>query len=184
MTINSIPHFGEIDINNLNTVYDGELIFNDNPVVLDCWFSSWIDGAEKEFTQIDEAALNQLIDSLKNLPALIAIADKAYKNDFEEGGETRETYIEHHLDVLDEHVLEKLLVDTDKKLSRDRQLLSALHLVRVGFYPFNPDSYIVFDYKIGKHCTLCVTPEEEVTNYLVVVAMNDKQEILHVTVES
>jgi Protein of unknown function (DUF2004) len=184
MALKTIPYFGEIDINNLSAVYDGELMFKDNPVVLDCWFAGSVDGAEKQYKQINDSLLSQLIDSLENLPVLIALADAAYKSDFKEGGETKEDYIDHHLEELDQDVLEKLLVDADTTLSKDRQLLSKLHLVRVGFYPFDPNRFIVFDYKIGKHCTLCATPDEEITNYLVVVRMNDKKEILHVTTES
>jgi hypothetical protein len=184
MTIKSVPYFGEFDIDNLDEVYDGVFTYKDNTVVLDCWFLIWINDSEKRFTQISETQLNQLIETLNNLPALIAITESAYKSDFEKSGQTTESYVNDHLEDLDTDVLETLLVNADKTLPKSRQLLSKLHLVRLGFYPFNPDKFLVFDYKIGKHCTLCDSPEEEITNQLLVVVINDKKEIVHITAES
>ena len=62
---------------------------------------------------------------------------------------------------------------TDTSKSKEERFLSALKLVRVGFYP-GEENYAVWDYTIGR----------DITDMLVVVNTDNKGTIQYVTWEN
>ena len=98
--------------------------------------------------------------------------EAAFKADYEEEGDTKE-YVNFHFEELDASEIDKVLVGTDASKSKEERLLSALKLVRVGFYP-GKENYAVWDYTIGR----------DITDMLVVVNTDNKGTIQYVTWES
>ena len=78
-----------------------------------------------------------------------------------------------HFEELDASVIDKALVGTDASKSKEERLLSALKLVRIGFYP-GKENYAVWDYTIGR----------EIADMLVVVNTDNTGKINYVTWES
>jgi len=81
--------------------------------------------------------------------------------------------VNFHFEELDASEIDKVLVGTDASKSKEERLLSALKLVRVGFYP-GKENYAVWDYTIGR----------DITDMLVVVNTDNKGTIQYVTWES
>jgi len=66
------------------------------------------------------------------------------------------------------------LKDTDKNLSIDRQILSILKLRRIGFYPYDNEAFAILDFVL----------DEDISQYILVVIMNDSKSVDHITMES
>lgn len=160
----TLPYFGEIDLDELDNYYDVDIEFEGEPIQLD--INSESGSADKE-----------LMDTVKmfieNLSAYKVKANEAIIADFK-NDETVKDYIDHHLEVIDEDESDIILKDTDKKLSKEEQLLSLLHLVRVGFYLDDQEEFAVFDFTIGR----------EITDYLVVVKFNRQGGVEYIEMES
>ena len=62
----------------------------------------------------------------------------------------------------------------DNTKDASEQLLSLIHLKRVGIYPENDSNFATIDYTIG----------EEITQYLIVVVVQESGDIDYITMES
>lgn len=93
----------------------------------------------------------------------------------DENTDTVKTYVDHHLTEVPEEELAGCIDFSNSSITPERQLINALQLVRVGFYPDEgEDQVAVFDYSLGF----------DITNYLIVIFINEKGELDHMTMES
>ena len=126
---NQLTFFGSIDTENLEEYYEVDIEFNGSTIQIDINFENKtvdnkvIELIEKQLTNIKE--LNS-----KNLMEI----DKDYNNN----GSS--------FDYADE------LID-ELELNNIEEIITGLHLVRIGFYPEVENTGIVSDYTIGKELT-------------------------------
>jgi hypothetical protein len=165
-----MPYFGELDLTSLDDCYDTEIELEGRLIRLDLNFEHESIAAER----MDMA--NKLLENLaKTNAANLAVIETGLEveADFEGPGVVR-TYIEHHLKVVDEKQLVKVIDWKNSNSSPAQQLRSKLLLVRVGLHPENTNDFAVFDYSIG----------EDITQYLIVMNLNERGELHHMTMES
>jgi len=166
MSSYALPHFGELDLSNLDEYYDVEIEFNGKEVDLDLNF---------EKKTVDPARLDIIKKFLENLPEFDQKNKKYINEDFEgEDTDTVATYVEHHMEELDEEELGDIIDFENKAVEPERQFVNALHLVRVGFYPHGEDQFAIFDYSIGR----------EITDYLIVIFTDENGDLEYMTMES
>ncbi|OQP58135.1 hypothetical protein A3860_07355 [Niastella vici] len=166
MSSYTLPHFGEIDLSNLDEYYDVEIEMNGKEVDLDLNF---------EKKTVDPARLDIVKKFLEKLPEFDQKNKKYIVEDFEgEDNDTVATYVEHHLEELDEDELGEIIDFKNEAVEPEKQFIDALHLTRVGFYPDGDDQFAIFDYSIGR----------ELTDYLVVIFTDENGELEYMTMES
>ena len=158
-----ITYFGEVEINSPQETTEGKVTLDNHQIELDLNFY----GGVPEYDWVAE--YENYINGLEQHKADVEVAIRA---DYEEEGDVKE-YIDFHLEELDAATVEKILAGTDTSESKEERLLSALKLVRIGFYPGN-ENYAVWDYTIGR----------EIADMLVVVNTNSTGKINYVTWES
>lgn len=158
-----ITYFGEVEINSPQETTEGMVTIDNHQVELDLNF---YDGVP------DHDWVEEYENYVKDLGQHKAAVETAIRADYEEGGHVKE-YVDFHLEELDAATVEKVLAGTDASESKEKRLLSALKLVRIGFYPGN-ENYAVWDYTIGR----------EITDMLVVVNTDNTGKINYVTWEN
>ncbi|MGN8069735.1 DUF2004 domain-containing protein [Mucilaginibacter sp. SG564] len=163
MIIN-LPFFNELDSDSLTDYYEIDIDLEQNQIQLDINFDE---------TNIEPGRLAVLKSYLDDLPKIIDTAKKEIFNDFDQGDAVKE-YLTFHTEELDQSDLDKLLKNTDKNLSIDLQLLSILKLRRIGFYPDEEEEFAILDFILDK----------DISQYILVVKMNDNKTLDHITMES
>jgi hypothetical protein len=159
-----LPYFSEIDLNSEEDYYKVDIDFEDHNIQLDINIES---------TPTSIAKLEIVKSIIENLAIYNDKSKKAITTDFKKGGDVRD-YIEHHIEDIDNDELEAILKDHDKSLPVDEQLLSLMHLKRIGFYLDDEEQYAIFDYTIGR----------EITQYVIVVKFDNNGNIEYLTMES
>ena len=161
-----LPHFGQLDSENVDEYYDTTIKLHDSDIRVDLNFES--SSIETSRLEIARRFIEQIADfDYKN--------KKYIEQDFKDkDADTVKTYIEHHLDELGDDELNELIDASNKKLSRQEQLLKKLQLVRMGLYPDSEEQFAIFDYSIG----------EEITQYLVVLFVDEFGNLDYITMES
>jgi len=161
-----LPHFGYIHPNNIEDYYSAEITYHDNKIQFDINF----DETTTDFITLDK--IKNVIERLEKFEE----KNKRYiLHDFHnENGETVSSYIEHHLEEIDESTLSKLIDFTDSSKSREEQLVDQLKLIRVGIYPNYAEHFITFDYSLG----------ENITPYLVVINTKENGNLCEILMES
>jgi hypothetical protein len=125
MSSYTLPHFGEINPAALEDYYDATIEFQGKEVDLDLNFGN---------KTIDTARLDIVRKFIDNLADLDRKNKEYIDQDFKnEVCDTVATYIEHHLEDLNENELAEVIDPGNKSIDPKRQLINALHLVRVGF---------------------------------------------------
>lgn len=162
----NLPHFGNLQTENLDEYYDVDIEFNGNEIQIDLNF---------ENKRID----SKRMDIVKQFIECLVTYDKQNKlyidRDFnDEDSDTVKTYLEHHLEEVDKDELAELIDISDNTREPIKQLMDKFHLVRVGLYPDSEDQFAVFDYSIG----------QEITQYLVVINTNENGELDYMAMES
>jgi len=161
-----LPHFGQLDTDNLEEYYEASIVMNDTEIQIDLNFES---------NTVDTALLDTAKRFIEQLPDFDFRNKKLIEQDFQDpSADTVKTYIEHHLDELGEDELDELIDDGNKKISPEIQLLKQFRLVRMGLYPGNEDQFAIFDYSIGP----------DYTQYLVVLFTDDNGKLSYITMES
>lgn len=160
-----LPGFGMITLNNLEKEYDAGVMINDKTISLDLNFEAT--SIPKKNLSLVKKVLNNISDYQRKTRA--AVVEDA--ND--EDGITRE-YLDFHIEELIENELQELLGHISSERKRRKKIFKLLQLTRIGFYPEEEQNYAVFDYTIG----------DELTNYLLVVVINQNDEIGFITMES
>ena len=158
-----ITYFGEVEINSPQETTEGTVTIDNLQIELDLNF---YDGVP-EYDWVEEYG-----NYIKDLEQHKADVEAAIRADYEDGGDVKE-YVDFHFEELDASVIDKALVGTDASKSKEERLLSALKLVRIGFYP-GKENYAVWDYTIGR----------EIADMLVVVNTDNTGKINYVTWES
>jgi hypothetical protein len=159
-----VNHFGALDTNSLEEYYEVTIPFKDKSISIDLNFDE---------DTVSESKLKVVNLFLEQLQLQDSVAKLAIQKDYKDGNAVAE-YIEHHLDVLTSEELNAVFASIDATLSNEDNILAALHLKRVGFYPDEENQFAVFDYTIDK----------ELTDYLVVVNFRKDGKIDHITMES
>ncbi|HMG07129.1 MAG TPA: DUF2004 domain-containing protein [Mucilaginibacter sp.] len=159
-----LPFFNELDSESLTDYYEVDIDIEQDKVQLDINFDE---------TNIDPAKLDTLKKYLDEPQAIINIAKKEIFNDFENGEDVKE-FLTYHIEELDQSELDNLLNHADKTLSLEQQILSILKLRRIGFYPDDDDIFAVLDFVLS----------EDISQYILVVKMNDSKTVDHITMES
>ncbi len=160
----TIKHFEEIDINNIEGYYSKEIKVDSNLIDVDLNF---------ETQKLDTEQIQKLNSFLTNIKGII---DKSWKwilNDFKNGEDVNE-YISFHLDDFFAEAPEEILKGTDPLLDNKDRFLQTLKVNRIGVYPSSPDHYLVIDWMINP----------ELSNYILVVNVNENFELGYITVES
>lgn len=163
-----LTYFGVINITQLEKDYRTKTIYNSKALNLDINF---------ENESIDEEQALEINHILNNISAIDEENRKLINKDFKKKGETRD-YITFYLEELFEEELQEIIDYNDKSISKEKQLLNKLILIRVGLYPDNASTgySVVFDYSIEI--------EGEPCNQLLVVKTDIKGKLDHITWES
>jgi len=159
----NITYFGEIDVNSPQEWNEGRVDIDNCQIELDLNF---YDGVP------DHNWVNEYENYIKDVKQHKSIVEAAIRSDYEEGGDVK-GYVDFHLEELESAVIYAVLEGSDTSKSKEERLLSALKLVRIGFYP-GGDNYAVWDYTIGK----------EITDLIVVVNTDTTGKINYVTWEN
>lgn len=166
MATYKLPHFGEIEASSLEEYYDVEIEFNDENVSIDLNF---------EEESIDTKKLDHVKKIIEGLATYDEQNKKYIQQDYkDEEKDTVRTYVEHHIEEIEESELLEIIDISDKTDSKETQLIKALHLVRVGFYPHSDETFVTFDYSL----------DQDVTDYLVVINTDENGKLVHMTMES
>jgi len=161
-----LPHFGQLDTDQLEEYYDASLNLNGVEVQLDLNFDN---------KKIDPARLDIAKRFLEQITDFDFKNRKYIEQDFEDSNEdTVRTYIDSHLEEMGEDELDSLVDRSNKKVSPEKQLMKQLHLVRMGLYPDSEEQFAIFDYSIG----------QELTQYLVVIFTDEFGNLDYITMES
>lgn len=163
MSKKKITYFGEIEMAVPEESYEGVTSVDNHPIKLDLNFYEGV--PEQDWT----AEYENYVRHMKQYKTRV---EAAIRSDYEEGGDVKE-YVTFHLEELDASTIDHVLAGTDASLSKEERLLSALKLVRIGFYPCKED-YAVWDYTIGR----------EIADMLVVVNTDSQGRINNVTWEN
>ena len=159
-----LPFFHELNSDSLTDYYEATIDFEQATIQLDINFDE---------TTIDPDKLLTVKNYLDELQAIIGIAKNGIFNDFENGEDVKE-FLTFHIEELDQSDLDSLLTHADKTLSLEQQILSILKLRRIGFYPDADDEFAILDFVL----------DEEISQYILVVKINDHKTIDHITMES
>jgi len=153
-----LPGFGVLNLNELVPEYNAGVLINGHPISLDLYF---------ETTTITKEKLSLVKKILHHLSEYRQLTHGALLADAkDEDGITRE-YLEFHIEEFAENELKQLLEKVTSERKRRKKVFKLLRLTRIGFYPDEEQNYAVFDYTIG----------DELTDYLLVVGVNNKDKI-------
>jgi len=166
MTAFTLPYFGSINPSSVEEYYEVDIKFEGNEVQIDLNF---------ENKDIDPSKLDTLKTFLENIDQMDAL-NKGYINkDYKDkNGDTVKFYLEHHLEEIDEETLSSLVDFNNKSIEPEKQLLSKLHLVRIGLHPDNEKAFAIFDYSI----------DPDFTDYLVVINTDKDGKLDFMSMES
>ncbi len=160
----SMPFFGELDINNLKDYYEVDVEVNKRKFEMDLNF---------ENGTVSNKILNKTSKLIREIDPLIESVIEYLKENREEE-EAIDEYLELHLNELDDTVVSELLKNSNSNLSKKDQLYESLKLKRIGIYPEDEDEYAVFDFII----------DDNLSNYILVVKLDNNVEVDEVTIES
>lgn len=165
--MNTYPllHFNDLDLDNLEEYYETRIDFNGHEVSIDLNF---------ENTTISRDQMDIVGTFLASLTELDKKALHAMKDDLVDGTNTVKEYLEFHLEEFDEADLKRLQLTATEPGQQQEQMITRLQLVRIGFYPDDPKSFAMMDYSFGR----------DITNYLLVIVLNDQEMIEDITMES
>lgn len=162
----TLPHFGQLDLTNLEEYYDVDITLNGHDFQIDLNFES---------KTIDATRLDKVKQFIENINEWDKKNKTYIERDYnDEEADTVKTYLEHHLEEIDQEDLAPLVNFDDKSIDPEKQLLKQLHLVRMGLYPDSEEQFAIFDYSIGT----------ELTNYLVVINTDEEGDLEYITMES
>lgn len=165
MPILLTKHFGEIDLDNPKEYYETEVELHERKTEITI---SIINPK-----MVDEESIKAIDDYIDNLIINEKVSRIIIQENFQDQREAK-NYIDFEIEKLDESDISILTTDAKKNLKIEEQLLSALYLLRVSFYPEKDDKvFAVYDYTI----------EEDLTNNLLVVIIN-KDNSTRITIES
>lgn len=117
---------------------------------------------------MNPSALDSLAQFVTDIAGFDELARQSMRQDFH-------SLIGDYLDFDGAGDLLQEVFGTEDNKSIDAEMfLTPMHLVRIGLYPDEPDTYAVFDYTLGK----------ELTDNLVAVKFDDRRKVATIAVES
>lgn len=141
----TIPHFGEIDLQNLAPYSTANTDLKDRTVILDM---NLLEG-----TSVSEEEMNVVKKFLENLEPFTNQIRTILPTDYSARGATYD-YIEEFLRELDDDDLISVLHGTDEELTTEERMFEKLYIKRVSFYPEKEDELLaVIDYAISGNIT-------------------------------
>lgn len=166
MTEFTLPHFGTLTIENLESYYDVDTELNGNDIQIDLNF---------ENESIEPPTMEKVKNFIDNIEKFDKLNLTYIQNDFNnDDSDTVKLYLDHHLEEVDHDELAELINFGDNAIELNQQLMKKLKLVRVGLYPESEDHFATFDYSIGK----------DITDYLVVINTDEDGNLEYMTMES
>ncbi|GGH74016.1 hypothetical protein HNQ91_003776 [Filimonas zeae] len=161
-----LPIFNEINLDDLENWYDAQVEVDGATVSMDMNFDE---------TSIGEAEVTFVKNFLEKLPEITQSLRAHVLLDYASGTVTKE-FLSKALDSANEEKLNAVLasVSSTENTSRDQQLLAALRLKRIAFFPEDAERFAFFDYTIGT----------DFTDYLLAFTLNTQQAIVEVSVEN
>lgn len=161
----TLPHFGQIDINNLDHYYAVNFEFNNNSVSSDLNF---------ENKTIDKIAIDRIESILNNINDFDKKNKIYIEKDFNDEVEETSEYINFYLDEFTEDELENNINLKDQDIPKNIQLLKKLRLIRIGLYPdAKYGTFAVFDYSIdidGQPCDQLLVINTDAIGNLITIA--------------
>ncbi|TNE78460.1 MAG: DUF2004 domain-containing protein [Bacteroidetes bacterium] len=160
----TIKYFEELNPAKLEGYYSNEIELQSGTVKIDLNFESETLSPEK--AELLNSFLNQVQD----------IVDRSWQlilEDYKNGNDVQE-FISFHLDDFFEDDPEVILEGTDPNLDNKDRFMQTLRVNRIGFYPEDDDNYMIIDWMSNP----------ELSNYILVVNYNSKNELDYITVES
>lgn len=163
-----LPHFEEIDIDQLEEYYQVDMQHKGIELSLDI---------NVKGKQLPKEVLENMANLIKN----ISNQDEKNRNYIESDyraadGDTVKEFMEFHVEEIAEDL--KGIVDfKNQEIHPEVQLLNKLKFVRMGFYP---------DGQYDSHCfAVCdYTVDREISDQLIVVNLNEKGELINLAWES
>jgi len=166
MAAYTLPHFGNLQIDNLEEYYDFEMEFNGNKITVDLNFDT---------KTIDVLTMDKIKNVIENIDTFDKVNKTYIQDDYnDEEGDTVKFYLEHHLEEFSKEELATLINFDDTTTDLKQQLLTKLKLIRVGLYVESEANSAIFDYSFGY----------EITNYLVVINTDINGELDYLSMES
>ncbi len=159
-----IEIFGKIDLESPEEYYEGTINLQGNDVEIDLNFES---------DEIDPSTLEHVSKVLKNAEDMTKKAFEAISKDYDldEESETARFYLQHHLDELSKEELSDIFGEDE--ISKE-SFMNSLILQRVGLYPEDEESTVIFDIQFP----------DEFTNYLMAVTFDDSNELSYISMDS
>jgi len=156
--------FGKIDPSSPEEYYEGSINLQGNDVAIDLNFES---------EEIDETVLKLVSSFLKNAESMSKKAFSAIAADYdlEEESETARFYLQHHIDEFTKDELSDIF--GEEEINKE-SFMNSLILQRVGIYPEDDESFVIFDIQFP----------DEFTNYLMAVTFDDANELSCISMES
>ena len=166
MSMYTLPHFGQIDLTKLEECYDVTIEFNGGETEIDLNF---------EQKTIDTYRLDIVKGFLDNLSDFDKKNKEYINQDFaDDNCDTVKTYVEFCIQELGENELADVVDLTNKSIDPEVQLINALRLVRIGFFPDERNHFVTFDYSISR----------DLTDDLVVIFTDENGKMDYMTMES
>lgn len=165
MALISLPHFGTMDPQDLESYYEAETTLNNSPIQIDLNFES---------KSIEPNRLETVKAFIENI-RIYDMNNKRYmeKDYHDKDAETVKHYLEHHLENLGNEELSDLINIGSRSDDHEKQLLKKLQLIRVGIYPNSADHFAIFDYSIGQN----------ITDYLVAIYTDENGNLDYLSME-
>lgn len=165
MSVQKLPYFSEaFDLEALDLYYDTEFTLAGRTIAIDLNFD-------------DNVCSEELFDTLRKflnkLQEVITLGRRSIRQEFASGTVVAE-YMQLHLDELEPEEIEELTKNAHASQSIEEQLISALMITRIGFYPNDDEHFAVLDFSFG----------EEISNYLLAVNFNAEMVFESVVMES
>lgn len=161
-----LPIFNEINLDDLENWYDAEVEVDGDTVSMDMNFDE---------TTIGEAEVAFVKNFLEKLPEIAQSLRAHVLLDYASGTVTKE-FLSKAIEFAGEEKLNAFMATLSNAgdTSRDQQLLGALRLKRIAFFPEDAERFAFFDFTIGK----------DFTDFLLAFTLNTQQEVVEVSVEN
>lgn len=160
----TIKHFEEINLDELEDYYSKKIDFDSQTIEVDLNFES---------VNLNPEQIKKMNFSLTGIKGLIDQSWNWILADYKNGVEVSE-YISFHLDDFFEDNPEEILDGTDSTLDNRDRFLQTLKVNRIGIYPSSSENYLIIDWMTNP----------DLSNYILVVNVNDDLELEYITVES
>lgn len=162
----SLPHFPDLDLNNLEEYHDVDIEFKGQKVQIDLNF---------EKKKIEPKRLEIAKWFIENISEFDTKNKRHIEQDFaDKDCDTVRTYVEHYMEYFDRSELSNFIDFDNKTISPENQLIKSLRLVRMGLYPDSDENFATFDYSISP----------DTTDQLVVIFTQSNGEMDYMTMES